>query len=377
MALSGWRDCTWGDIASLRYGRALKDYKGRTGPTAVFGTNGRIGATDQPAQSPGPGVIVGRKGAYRGVHYSPGPFHVIDTAFWLEPTIELDMRWAYYELLTHDINGLDSGSAIPSTSRESFYALPVSVPPIEEQRVIAGTLALLDEKVAANSAAASTAVQLAIVRLSSGDKRIRVGSVATISKGLSYKGAGLASAATPGAVPMYNLASFSMHGLAQPKTLKYYVGDFKASHQLQSGQLVIANTDLTQNREILGRGFIVPPRYAGAIHTHHTSVLRFGSVDAWISLWLWAQLQSAEFRGRAMGYATGTTVTALPPDAVLDYEVAVPAAGGQTEAQAASLLLDYCWQLELESETLHATRDALLFDLIRGRLTVKPTEVAA
>ena len=94
--------------------------------------------------------IVGRKGAYRGVHYSPDPLFVIDTAFYLKPKVEMDTRWAYYELLTQDINGMDSGSAIPSTSREDFYGLPVQVPPLAEQRAIAHVLGTLDDKIELN-----------------------------------------------------------------------------------------------------------------------------------------------------------------------------------------------------------------------------------
>src|SRR3990172_1851377 len=62
----------------------------------------------------------------------------------------MDLRWAYYELLTQDINGMDSGSAIPSTSREAFYSLPVRVPPPDEQRTIACILRTLDDKIELN-----------------------------------------------------------------------------------------------------------------------------------------------------------------------------------------------------------------------------------
>jgi type I restriction enzyme, S subunit len=68
----------------------------------------------------------------------------------LKPKAEIDTRWAYYELLTHDINSMDSGSAIPSTSRESFYRLPVLLPPPEEQRAIASILGTLDDKIELN-----------------------------------------------------------------------------------------------------------------------------------------------------------------------------------------------------------------------------------
>lgn len=155
-----WNRCEWGDIATLEYGKALRDYRSESGPYRVYGTNGPIGWSDESLCSHG-SVIVGRKGAYRGIHYSPEPFFVIDTAFYLEPKKEIDLRWAYYCLLTYDINGMDSGSAIPSTSREAFYKLPVRVPPLKVQQAIAGILGALDDKIELNRRTNKTLEEIA------------------------------------------------------------------------------------------------------------------------------------------------------------------------------------------------------------------------
>ena len=144
-----WQTVTWGDLATLEYGKSFRDYQSSQGPYKVYGTNGQIGWHDV-AICQYPSVIIGRKGAYRGVHYSSTPFSVIDTAFYLKPKMEMDTRWAYYSLLTQDINGMDSGSAIPSTSREDFYGLPVSLPSLPEQRAIAHILGTLDDKIELN-----------------------------------------------------------------------------------------------------------------------------------------------------------------------------------------------------------------------------------
>lgn len=154
--MSDWERTSWGAVADLRYGKALRDYRTQMGRVRVFGTNGAVGYTDV-AQATGPGVIIGRKGAYRGVHYSPGDYWVIDTAFYLAPKRPLDLRWAYYSLQLADINGLDSGSAIPSTTRESFGSLAALVPSLPEQQRIAQVLGALDDKIAANTALAATA----------------------------------------------------------------------------------------------------------------------------------------------------------------------------------------------------------------------------
>jgi type I restriction enzyme S subunit len=112
----GWEVTRWGEIASLEYGKGLKGYQEGVGRFQVFGTNGPIG-WHTAMLAGGPGIIIGRKGAYRGVHYSTEPFWAIDTAFYLKPKRPFSWKWAYYELLRVDINGMDSGSAIPSTSR--------------------------------------------------------------------------------------------------------------------------------------------------------------------------------------------------------------------------------------------------------------------
>ena len=124
----GWNVKQWREISTLEYGKALRGYEVSVGQVPVFGTNGRIGSHDRAIHNR-PSTIIGRKGAYRGVHFSSIPFFVIDTAFYLNLDKHFSARWAYYSICNIDINFMDSGSAIPSTSREEFYQLKVVVPP--------------------------------------------------------------------------------------------------------------------------------------------------------------------------------------------------------------------------------------------------------
>ena len=155
-----WRTARWGELATLEYGKSLRDYDNHGDRYKVYGTNGPIGWHSEPL-CPYASVIIGRKGAYRGIHYSAEPFFVIDTAFYLKPLVEFDTKWAYYQLLTQDINRLDSGSAIPSTSREDFYSLSVKVPSLEEQRAIARVLGTLDDKIELNRRMSETLDEMA------------------------------------------------------------------------------------------------------------------------------------------------------------------------------------------------------------------------
>lgn len=140
----------WGELIALEYGKPIKDKARTDGQYPVYGTNGQIGTSNLTPLCDHPSFILGRKGAYRGVHYSSVPFSVIDTAFYavnLHPDI-LDIKWAYYRFLTYDINSMDSGSAIPSTDRYEIYAIEVDLPDIDEQKREVKLLECFDDKIA-------------------------------------------------------------------------------------------------------------------------------------------------------------------------------------------------------------------------------------
>ena len=142
----------WGDLITLEYGKPIKDKESANGPIPVYGTNGQIGTSHLKPLCEHPSFILGRKGAYRGVHYSDTPFSVIDTAFYAKPISDkVDLKWAYYKFLTYDINRMDSGSAIPSTDRYEIYSIDVDLPDLVTQRRVVSVLELLDNKIKYNN----------------------------------------------------------------------------------------------------------------------------------------------------------------------------------------------------------------------------------
>ncbi len=142
-----------GQVCQLHYGKALQGYQDNApneSPVRVYGTNGPIGWTKTPLVEQ-PTIIVGRKGAYRGVHFSNRPSWTIDTAYFLTTTSsDIDIEWLYYRLLLLDINRMDSGAAIPSTKREDFYAAKVHIPSRDAQTRIASILSAYDDLIENN-----------------------------------------------------------------------------------------------------------------------------------------------------------------------------------------------------------------------------------
>jgi type I restriction enzyme S subunit len=144
-----WRESTWGEEISLEYGKALRGYDPEHGKYRVYGSNGPIGWHSKYLTT-GPAVILGRKGAYRGVEFCRDPFWVIDTAYYVVPKTELDARWLYYAIKHHKLGDIDDGSPIPSTTRAAVYVKEVRVPPLREQQAIACVLGALDDKIELN-----------------------------------------------------------------------------------------------------------------------------------------------------------------------------------------------------------------------------------
>ncbi|MGD9579439.1 MAG: restriction endonuclease subunit S, partial [Syntrophorhabdus sp.] len=78
-------------------------------------------------------------------------FFVIDTAYYLRlVSEEIDLKWAYYKLLTIDINRMDVGAAIPTTNRDEFYSLSLNYPEKEKQIKLASILSAYDDLIENN-----------------------------------------------------------------------------------------------------------------------------------------------------------------------------------------------------------------------------------
>ena len=164
--MNSYRTSTWGDEISLEYGKSLKGYQNSNGTYQVFGSNGPIGWTDKPLCK-GPGIILGRKGAYRGVKFSEQDFYVIDTAYYVVPKTDIDLNWLYYAIKYHKLGEIDDGSPIPSTTRAAVYVREFDIPSKEVQVKIGNILKKIDLKIELNNQINETLESIAQARFKS------------------------------------------------------------------------------------------------------------------------------------------------------------------------------------------------------------------
>ena len=154
-----WMNKTWQEVCTLKYGKSLKEYKHFENLYPVYGSGGVVGTTAHPIAPP-KRTIVSRKGTLTA-YWSESASHVIDTAFWLEPTEKLDSKWSYYAVKSLDVSTLASGSGVPSLSRDDFYREELLLPPLADQKAIAHILGTLDDKIELNQKMNQTLEEIA------------------------------------------------------------------------------------------------------------------------------------------------------------------------------------------------------------------------
>lgn len=351
---SPWPLLTWGEICELRYGKALPGERATSGKTQVFGTNGPIGWTLGDPLASGPRPIVGRKGAYRGVHMADGPFWVIDTAYWLEPKETLDPVWAYYALLTVDINGMDSGSAIPSLTRDHFYAVPVALPPLSDQRRIAGVLGALDDLIEVNRALAGDCERLARSLVSTASATTTLSSFTTWG--------GLPTVKPAGQVDHYSLPAFD-----DEQTPERLDGSLIKSNKQQISQPCVLVARLNPH---IPRVWMVYPDTAvsSLASTEFVAICAVGVPNEVV----YAVCSTPTYLEQMNGLVTGTTGShqRVDKDALTSVEVPDVRTLPAENLEAIALLVKQAHALRLEIRELSSTRDELLPLLMSGRVRV-------
>ncbi len=287
-------------------------------------------------------------------------------------------RFLYYcfglQSVIRFLSSRDSGSTMPSLNTKSLSELPVMLPSMEAQAAILALLGALDDKIMSNERKMVVLFELLQCTWKSAAlqvrNRTRFADQARLEKGISYKGEYLGSGD-----PLVNLANFGVDARFSVSRLKHYRGQSKPRHWVSDGDLVIANTDLTQRREILGQPALVMTGSGRALFTHHVFAVRPLDDEGLDVLWMYGALRDPAFRHRSRTFASGTTVASLPKDAVLDYELPWPDPEARRAwSQMAESLFSSAASASAESVQLAAARDVLLPNLMSGRLRIRDAE---
>ena len=140
---NGWTEYKLKDLCVINYGKGLGKSNIVNGNIPVYSSGGIIGFHNTYNVN-SEGVIIGRKGNAGSVFYSDKPFFCIDTAFYIEPNNQYDLKYLFYKLVSMNLKNHKTGTAIPGLIRNDIYKLSISIPPLEEQKRIASALSKID-----------------------------------------------------------------------------------------------------------------------------------------------------------------------------------------------------------------------------------------
>ena len=264
------------------------------------------------------------------------------------------------------------GATMLNLNTELLREVPVTLPPIEEQRGIAATLGALDDKIESNRRSVELIEHLLVLEfqnlLSAESVDYRpLSELTSITKGVSYKSADL----QPSTTALVTLKSFDRNGGYKADGLKQYLGPYKSQQVIEPGEVVVAQTDLTQGAEVVGRAVRVPADSSAEVLVASLDLVIVRSSDDITPEYLIGVLVDESFRAHCRSRTSGTTVLHLAGDAIPTYLAPIVSATAQHSFSALSRpLIARADSLNTEITKLASLRDALLPELLSGRTRV-------
>lgn len=374
-----WGTARLGDVATLHRGYDLAVGEMQKGNYPVVFSNGKI-EYHNAYKVKGPGVVTGRSGTLGNIFYVSGNYWPHNTTLYVSDFHGNVPRFVYYLFKTLDFGHLNAGSGVPTLNRNHVHEIDVTITnDRDEQERIAESLSAFDGKIENNNRLIKGLEQMAqeifkewfIVPsqeniLQKGWIVKKVSDIAKLNRGVSYRSSELSEVGE--GVAMINLANFLRGGGFNPLGTKNYTGKFKETHKVKPGQILVAMTDITSNREIVGHPARVPESLDGAVIS--LDVCSIETEDRYIEFLYFLMLRKS-FAQLMASSATGTNVSHLSKTNVEDFEFVLP--DGKALDRFSEVVRPMVTQqdaLNNENRKLITMRDFLLPRLMSGEIQV-------
>lgn len=263
------------------------------------------------------------------------------------------------------------GSTTPHLRVDDIRRFEVDLPPLPIQKSIADVLGALDDKIAANTRLAKMVDSVLILdfsaRLSRTQSREQtLGAIANVVLGGTPSRA-RAEYWTDGTIPWLNSGAVNATRIIEPSEfITVEALEKSAAKLMPSGATLLAITGAT-----LGQIARLEMRASG-----NQSIVGVWSDDVDLNTWLYFAIQAR--LGNLLARSTGAAQQHVSKGDVEQLSVQLPPQPLLAEfSSAATPLLELAAVAERENRTLAATRDALLPQLMSGKLRVRDAEAIA
>lgn len=282
-----------------------------------------------------------------------------------------------------------SGSAQRQIPIRDLKKIPIYLPKAQAQRNIAAILSAYDELIDNNQRRIALLEKMVeeiyrewFVRLRfPGHQKARIvkgmpeewrfdeaSNFFNLAKGISYAAEELTD--DTGHMPFINLKSFNRGGGYREDGLKYYSGQHKPEQVVYQNDVVMAVTDMTQDRAVIGQVARIPALgEKGAVISLDTVKLIPKNIH---KTFLYAYMRYSGFANFIKEFANGANVLHLKPDLILQQKILIPPIPLQNKfAQIVEPLYAEADMLGKANIQLGKMRAMLLPRLISGKLSVE------
>ena len=362
----GWERKKLSDFILLQRGFDLPNKKRRPGNYKVISA-GDVHGWHNEYRVSGPGFTIGRVTNIGRPTWSEEDFWPLNTTLYAKDIFGNDVKFAYYWFLGTDLSGYNSGSVQPTLNRNYIVNVPIDVPPVIEQQAIAATLGALDDKIESNRRALNKAQDLLELYSISWEEGLPVSplsDLATLEK----------SKVTPA-----KLSDDIVHHYSLPAYDNKEIPEKVSPKIIKSAKTVIAQDSILVSRlnPRIDRTWWVEAddNSINLCSTEFACLSAPGSMDLAA---VWLAVRNPSFLSEIKYRVTGTSGShqRIRPNDLMTIEVPDFRKITYKQKAAALLLLNNRTQLVKETQKLESLRDALLPELMSGRIRVPQAQEA-
>jgi type I restriction enzyme S subunit len=295
-----------------------------------------------------------------------------------------NQKYIYYYLKQNKQEFINSsnGAIYDSINKDTLLNFPILIPSLSKQKKIAEVLGAYDDLIEVNQKKIKILEELAqsiykewFVKpiqngIPDGWEIMNLEQVADVIKGRSYKSSEIGES---GDYFFVNLKCFNRNGGFRHDGIKMYSGKIKENQYLQTGDIVIAVTDMTQKREIVARPAQLPILKNKKV-TFSCDVVKIepqknNIVD---KNYLYYSLRFSDFSNITKNKANGVNVLHLSTKDIEKWDLVIPTKEIQNKFETIikSITNDVNVIVQ-ENDNLQKTRDLLIPQLVGGRVSLK------
>ena len=218
-----------------------------------------------------------------------------------------------------------AGSLSPRTKFKDLAKIKFKLPPLDDQKRLADLLCSVDETIEAyrkilESLRMSLQVFMDDLIKEPSENSIRLGDFVLIEKGLTYSSNDYGD--EKNREILINLKCFKKFGGFNKDGIKFFKGEYKGKYILKKDDLIIANTDITRNGDVVGYPVLVPDfRDRVILFTMDVSRLKIKNNVRIIAGYLFYLLRTRWAHWYMYSHSSGTTVLHLNVNSVNELPV--------------------------------------------------------